>query len=418
MSGLVKHFEHTMKGVPQLTNNWGSMIGLLDAVLINGFNFVPVLSISKSSPESITAIIALGSSHGFIDRQVVRISGSTNGWNGDFKVLSSNTDSVLIECLSSHPQINNGNASCSTAPLDFEIAFSTPIDSKEPKRAYRSTNPDSLGLILLVHDFCVSGASLTGAKFAKVGIVSSMSDINTITGVQMPLDQQNPNSNWGWDGTFHGWTKWYYRSCNNENSNDYGSDSKAALNGNSAFNVVGDGISIIIDITHSNYNSHAVYGMCEFYDQKINGDNLALIASGCQSKVPQSYGYLYHWARGGYHLCNEGDSQSVSGAGLKLNALIWFNANGIPEWGRAGRNFTFGTLDQNNPFGQVNLNVISSLPILDANNTPRGTLPFLRISANQTTLISQSSIVGKYVNKFGLGAPEKFVKYTVLLETL
>lgn len=416
MSNLIKHYQNDMKNIPQLTNNWGSMIKLLDKVLVEGFNFVPILSITKSSIEAITATITLGAGHGFIDRQVVRIGGSTNGWDGDFKVLSANTDSVVIECLSSHPQAITGTASCSTAPLDFEIVFSTPSDSTEPKRAYRSKDPESLGLILLVHDFCVTGASATGAKFAKVGVVSGMSDIYTINGVQMPFDVDNPNANWVWDGTYHGWAKWYYRTQYNNQENAYGADSDVALTGTSEFNLVGDSSSFVIDIAHSNFYAYAVYGFCEFFDIALNGKNLALLAFGSQAKIPESYQYVYHWAKGGYLLCNEGDSNSVGGAGLKLNAMIWYNENGTANWSKAGRNFALGTLDQSTPFYNVNHDIFLNVPILDVNNKSRGVMPFIRMSAKSVTKKGVAN-VGKYINRYGLAMREKFVKYGVLLES-
>ncbi len=416
MSSLVKHYQNDMKNIPQLSNNWGSMINLLDKVLVEGFNFVPISSLTKSSTDAITATINLGANHGFIDRQVIRITGSTNGWDGDYKVLSANTASVVIECLATHPSMINGSATCSTAPLDFEILFKTPSGSIEPKRAYRSKDPESLGLILLVHDFCVSGAAASGAKFAKVGVVSSMSDIDTITGTQMPYDSSNPNANWGWDGTYHGWAKWYYRSKSNSNGNDYGSDADSAMAGNSVFNIVGNSKSFAIDIVHSNYNAFAVYAFFEFYDNKIKGTNLAILASGIQTKVPQNYQYLYHWARGGYHLCNEDTNESVSGAGLKLNGMMWFNENATAVPQKMGRNLTFGSLNQSNPFSPINLKIVASLPILDSNNESRGIAPFVKITASQNVEVVVSEI-GKYVNRYGLGASEKFVKYALLLET-
>ncbi|MCH2004031.1 hypothetical protein [Acinetobacter ursingii] len=415
MSGLVKHFQNYMKNIPQLSNNWGSMINLLDKVLVEGFNFVPIISVVKSSSDAITATISLGSGHGFIDRQVVRIAGSTNGWDGDYKVLSANTDSVVVECAATNPIAINGAASCSTAPLDFEIVFRTPVGSTEPKRAYRSKDPESLGLILLVHDFCVSGAAASGAKFAKVGVVSSMSDIDTITGTQMPYDSSNPNANWGWDGTYHGWAKWYYRTRSNSSNNDYGSNSDSAMAGNSVFNIVGNSKSFAIDLVHSNYNAFAVYAYFEFYDNKIKGNNLAILASGIQTKVPQNYQYFYHWAMGGYHLCNEDTNESVSGAGLKLNGMMWFNENAIALPQKMGRNLTFGSLNQSNPFGLINLKIVASLPIFDSNNEPRGIIPFVKITANQNVEVTVSEI-GKYVNRYGVGSSEKFVKYALLME--
>ncbi len=417
MAGLVKHYQNTMQGIPQLTNNWGSMITLLDAVLITGFNHVPVISVIKSTPTAITATINLGSGHGFIDRQVVRITGSTNGWNGDYKVLSADGASITIECTAEHAGTILGTATCFTAPLDFEIVHQTPSGSTEPKRAYRSTDPESLGLILLVHDFCSAGAASAGAKFAKVAIVSDMVDINTINGTQMPLDSNNPEANWGWDGVYHGWTKWYYRTKYNSNNNDYGSDSAGALEGLSAFHFVGDSCSFMFDVAHSNLGGIAVYGVCEFFDEELAGNNLALLASGSQVKVPQSFQYRYGWAYGSYILCNEGDSASTGGAGLKLNALIWFNQQGLAEYQKAGVNMLIGSVQQDNPFDTINYKLLFGLPICDLSNRPRGILPFLRISASQANEVSVSASIGKYLNRFHYGSSLKFVKYALLMES-
>src|SRR5690606_32500855 len=91
----------------------------------------------------------------------------------------------------------------------------------------------------------VSGAAVAGAKFAKVGIVSGMTDIDTINGTQMPFDSANLAANWGWDGTYHGWAKWYYKLSDGVVT--YYADTAAPSNGDSVFYIAGDTKSFVID---------------------------------------------------------------------------------------------------------------------------------------------------------------------------
>lgn len=365
-----------MQGIPQLSNNWGSMIMLLDAVLVTGFNFKPIVSISKSSADAITATINLGAGHGFIDRQVIRISGSTNGWNGDFKVLSANTNDIIIECLPSHPSSIMGVAACSTAPLDFEIVFSTSPESTEPKRAYRSTDPDSLGLILLVHDFCVAGAAVNGAKFAKVGVVAGMSDIDSIIGAQMPFNINNPNANWGWDGTYHGWAKWYYA-----HQEDYSYfqtyDFNSPSNYNRNFRIVGDNSSIAM-LTHDGF----LYGFLEFEDVFLGGRNCTLYASGLNTArgIGQGVG-VYSQSRGAF-----GNSTNTNGNSFS-KAHIWYDESGVVNPKQAGCQVflslirsdagTFSTAPNNGV--SSNTRSFVQAPIFDSVQNLRGVLPFFRL---------------------------------------
>lgn len=391
MSNLVKHYRNDMKNIPQLTNNWGSMIKLLDKVLVEGFNFVPVLSITKSSTEAITATISLGAGHGFIDRQVVRIGGSTNGWDGDFKVLSANTNDIVIECLSSHPQAISGSAICSTAPLDFEIVFSTPIDSTEPKRAYRSTDPESLGLILLVHDFCVSGAAATGAKFAKIGVVSSMSDIDNITGVQMPFDAQNPNANWGWDGTHHGWAKWYYAVAHTNYDNGFSADSAAVPYIGGPFTIAGTGESgfvLSINIGLQNWvETWGAYGFVEFYDSSLKSKNALLMCAGIPNRYAQSTDHAI-LARGAIVPFGTGDSVGSSAGQLK--GLIWYKSNGVANSEGLVRPPYLDLQSANH--------IISDMLIIDSSGVTRGVVPFLKTTTLATTTSKIDADFGKIAN--------------------
>jgi hypothetical protein len=407
MAGLVKHYQNDMQGIPQLTNAWGCMINLLDAVLITGFNFRPVLGLSKASTESLTATISLATGHGFIARQVVRIKDSTNGWNGDFKVLSITASSITVECLSSHPTTISGTAQVFTSPLDWEIVFSSGVGSAEPKRAYRSKSPDSLGLILLVHDFCVSGASSTGAKFAKVGLVSSMSDIDTITGNQIPYDNSAPNLNWGWDGTYHGWAKWYYKTS----SATYAPDSSTPDAGNSTFVFVGTEVSFAQTIL-----SPAITcgGVMQFEDVRYGGLNIALMASGAALKISQNTN-VYPQARCALNMGIYPDSSPQYG-GYTTKILFYYDESGSPIYEKAGRAIFLraadgSTLDDLSVSGAQ---ILIDQPLLTGANVVVGKLPFFKLGAfaNNTLFLGTD---GK-VRTFSHNANSIFCKFAMTLE--
>ncbi len=411
MSGLVKHFQNDMKNIPQLSNNWGSMINLLDKVLVEGFNFVPVISVVKSSSDAITATINLGSGHGFIDRQVVRIAGSTNGWDGDYKVLSANTDSVVVECAATNPIAINGTASCSTAPLDFEIVFRTPAGSTEPKRAYRSKDPESLGLILLVHDFCVSGAAASGAKFAKVGVVSSMSDIDTITGTQMPYDSSNPSANWGWDGSYHGWAKWYYAVAHTSYRNAVQTDSASPSYIGGAYSLAGSsdqGFIVSINIGLHNWGTTwGAYGFTEFYDESLKNKNALLICAGIPNKYAQNANHTI-LARGGIVPFGSGDTIGSSAGQMK--GLIWLNESGE----------TVASTLLRPPYLDVQNNnlIVSDMLVIDSSGVTRGVVPFVKTTtvANDLSQIDQD--MGKYKNFSSMWADSigSSTRYCLMLE--
>lgn len=405
-----------MKGIPQLSNAWGSMINLLDAVLVNGFNYTPVLNLNKSTPTAITATINLGSGHGFIDRQVIRLAGSTNGWNGDYKVLSVSTSTITIECPAEHAPAITGTATCFTAPLDFEIVYQTPAQSTTPKRAYRSTDPESLGLILLVHDFCVSGAAVAGAKFAKVGIVSGMTDIDTINGTQMPFDSANLAANWGWDGTYHGWAKWYYKLSDGVVT--YYADTAAPSNGDSVFYIAGDTKSFVIDTMAASWDPVCtISGYCEFYDESYSGKNLALIAQGIQRKIEQNSGY-FQQGRCPIIWTNT-ENQYVGKVGRNLNISLWFNSEGVAVQSNIGEGWALSK--PSSIFFSTSISgdaIFTPIVLVDTNSKPRGVLPFLRNCSLVENIERVDSKVGKHVARhIQLDHLSIFIRHALLLET-
>lgn len=229
----VKHYTNTMAGAPQLDNTWGELTGLLDAVLVNGFGFKTIDSITRSGS---TATATVSTGHGYEIGQAVAIAGCNQAeYNGEFRVTAATGNTFNFEVAGAPASPATGTITAKVAPLNWEIAFSA-----TSKRAYRSTHADSAKPLLVVHDgLKTPGYTTTWVKWANVGIAESMSDIDTITGAQAPYDPLSPAKNWGQvQAGQWGWFKWYWARA----AAGYGyQDTIDAAGGAKSWVLVGDG---------------------------------------------------------------------------------------------------------------------------------------------------------------------------------
>ncbi|AVH48640.1 hypothetical protein [Acinetobacter sp. SWBY1] len=212
----IKFYVHTNNNAPQLQNAYGSMISVLDACLINGFQ-IGVVSSLTASGNIVTA--TFGAAHNLMQYQVIKITGANQPeFNGEHRILTIPNSSSLTFELATAPSVPTatGAISASLPPLGWEKPFSSTHSSGVGgKAAYRSLNlllPSRP--FLRVVDELDPAYTATYAKFAKVGIVEDMTDINTMLGVQAPFDITLPNKNWVGTGSgataYNGWSKWIY----------------------------------------------------------------------------------------------------------------------------------------------------------------------------------------------------------------
>lgn len=182
----VKWFNYDLMsgagGAPELNGLSGSLINVLDACLINGFNTRSVVSFEI---EDEVGTIEFGASgHGFVLHQVVAIGGATDDqYNGDWRVTAVNTTSIEVDARGVADVTVAGTLSCKTAPVgDWEKAF-----SGTNKAAYRSTHPDATGCLLRVDDTVGAHANVRGYE--------TMTDIDTGAG-PFPTTAQRATSVW------------------------------------------------------------------------------------------------------------------------------------------------------------------------------------------------------------------------------
>ena len=82
----VKYFNSGMTGAPQIANNWGDLVTMLDACLVNGFALKAIDTLTCLDSIA-TATISAG--HAYRPEQVVEIAGANQPeYNGQFRVIA------------------------------------------------------------------------------------------------------------------------------------------------------------------------------------------------------------------------------------------------------------------------------------------------------------------------------------------
>lgn len=234
----IKYYVHTNHKAPQLENAYGSMLNVLDACLVNGFGSQTVESLTANGT---TVTADFGKAHQFLQYQVIKIDGAVQDeFNGEHRILRITANTITFE-IAQPASVSraSGLINCSLPPLGWEKPFASENPNGGGKGAYRSKNTllPSRPFLRVVDELDPSYDS-SWAKFAKVGMVEEMLDIDTMMGEQVPFDVNNPQKNWVGDSTSNGWAKWYYATGFNENSS--GSEQQQPQNGNRSWVIIGN----------------------------------------------------------------------------------------------------------------------------------------------------------------------------------
>jgi len=216
----VKYFNSGMTGAPQIANNWGDLVSMLDACLVNGFALKAIDTLTSAGG---IATATISSGHAYRPDQVVLIAGAEQPeYNGQFRVLTTTTTTFTFAVTGTpvSPATTTSILSAKVAPLGWEKPF-----AGTNKAAYRSKNPQSSqNLLLIDNSLKTPGYTTSWAKWANVGIVEDLADIDTIVGAQAPYDPNNPTQNWKQVSSGQwGWYKWYHaRQAGYDNYGDSG----------------------------------------------------------------------------------------------------------------------------------------------------------------------------------------------------
>ena len=166
-SKKTKLFTRDMPGAPVLSGTAGSLIAVLDAVLVNGFGLVSVTGLTVTGGIA-TATVSAG--HSMRVDSVGLIAGAAPaGLNGEKRILSIAGNSFTFDATGIADQTATGTITAKVAPAGWTKAF-----SGTNLAAYKITAPEGTGFYLRVDD--------TGTTVARVRGYETMSDVNTGTG--------------------------------------------------------------------------------------------------------------------------------------------------------------------------------------------------------------------------------------------
>jgi hypothetical protein len=264
----VKYLNGAMAGCPTVSNNWGDLTNMLDACLVNGFNLRSPVSVTRSGS---TVTLTFATSHGYQVHQVVEVSGAAQpAYNGQFHVTWTDTLSMQYTLPAGVEPTTpaSGTISVKVAPLGFDIAF-----TGTNKRVYRSPNVQGNRPFIRVEDSLPAGCTTTWAKFARVTIAESMSDVDTFLpggrapfspGSGIPNLNEQGNGVSGSSGIF-GWHKWYFSTYSLQG---IGSESSTDPGGLKNWSLVGDDRFFYLVIGPVWYGARELYAAGEFPSYK------------------------------------------------------------------------------------------------------------------------------------------------------
>ncbi len=177
----VKYFHSAMTGAPVLSGTAGSLIGVLDACLVNGFGLTTVDSIVVASG---VATASMSTGHSFEADTTALIAGSiTTALNGEKTVLTTSTNTITFSAAGVADGAYTGaGVTAKLAPAGWEKAF-----AGTNLAAYRSADITSTRMYLRLDDTAVTTGRVVGYE--------TMTDVNTGTG-PFPTSAQVSGGGW------------------------------------------------------------------------------------------------------------------------------------------------------------------------------------------------------------------------------
>lgn len=161
----VKWFDDRFHGIPPMNGIPGAMTNLLDAILINGFGAVNVVTMTVSNKE---ATLVLEEGVTFFRKAVVALTGLTNqGLNTEYRVIQSSIGTLTIEIdLPDGPVLDTGVV-VKYAPLGWIKPFSS-----VSKAIYKPSKVDALNWMFHVDD--------TAALYSLVALCEGAESIDSL----------------------------------------------------------------------------------------------------------------------------------------------------------------------------------------------------------------------------------------------
>lgn len=190
MSNEVVYYSSDETGAPTLNNVNGSMINVLDACLVDGFNAKSVTSLVVSGGVATATI----STHGYLSDRIVAFAGSsvTGGTpgllNGNKKITVVDGNTVTFDATGVADQTASGTITCKRPSLGF-----TKEHTGTNKAIYKRSDVQATAMMLRVDD---TGSGVATTTYARAIMVESASGIDSYTNATPTATQLSGGQYW------------------------------------------------------------------------------------------------------------------------------------------------------------------------------------------------------------------------------
>lgn len=191
MSQYVVWFDSSETGAPVLNNAAGSLLAVLDACLVNGFNLKAVTSLVVAG--GVATVTCAG--HGFsgIYGKDVEVAGVTPaGLNGRKALTFVDTNTFRFDATGISDQTATGTITAKRSPLGWIKQF-----TGTNKAIYKRSDVTATAVMLRVDDTNIAPATATDAR---VVMVESATDVDTYT-APSPTSAQNAGGHYANKGS-------------------------------------------------------------------------------------------------------------------------------------------------------------------------------------------------------------------------
>ncbi|MFT4243564.1 MAG: hypothetical protein QM569_14925 [Acidovorax sp.] len=255
----VKYISSSMSGAPTLNGVAGSLIAVLDALLVTGWGLQTATSLVVSGG---VATLTFGSAFPALVGSVILVAGAgVEALNGEQKVVAVSGNTVSF-ATQADDGTATGTITARMAPAGWEKVF-----TGTNLAVYRSLSAEANGHMLRVDD--------TGTQYARVVGYETMSDVSTGTGLFPTAAQMSGG--------------WYWPK------------SGAASTVGNAYVVAADSRFFLINIAPYSYSLATatrgpIFGFGDLISRRAAGDAYACVLSGNSATGMISTGSLDHGA--------------------------------------------------------------------------------------------------------------------------